>query len=456
MATYYVGIGGNDANPGTSWATRKLTLDGAEDIPVAAGDTVYVGAGTYTGSLTCDVSGSSGSPITYIADVTGAFTDGIGGAVVISGTPDEQTASGSTAITVHPRDYRTFRGFVVRDWGGNAVVVNTASNWIFEDCVFFGNTAGISGGGGTNGIVRRCLFLSHYSYGAYFSNASVQSSSGHAFENCVFAWNVGGFARGLYTSNVPGITAKNCTFFSNYRGAQVNTDVANSLTITNSIFYLNTIAVAGVATGNLVEDYNSFNGNATTRANTNTGANSNTYLPGFAFPVLFDGVSILPNPYPGALADWSLLRAVTGSSASSEDLFGLDRPTTASKISRGALQWFPRARDTGTVRTGTASLKLGDMSRVQFTFAAGSVSTTVSVYVYWESDYAGTKPQLIVKQAGQTDQTDTAAGSAGAWEQLSITLTPAAVPGWIVVELVSNNTATSGNYDVFFDDLTVV
>ena len=62
MTTYYVGTGGNDSNNGTTWALRKLTLNGAEDIPVAAGDTVYVGAGTYRETLTVDVSGSSGSP----------------------------------------------------------------------------------------------------------------------------------------------------------------------------------------------------------------------------------------------------------------------------------------------------------------------------------------------------------------------------------------------------------
>ena len=45
MTVYYVGAGGNNSNAGTSWALRKATLTGAEDIPVAAGDTVIVGPG---------------------------------------------------------------------------------------------------------------------------------------------------------------------------------------------------------------------------------------------------------------------------------------------------------------------------------------------------------------------------------------------------------------------------
>ena len=44
---YYVGPGGNDGNNGTSWALRKLTLNGAEDIPVVPGDVVWVGPGVY-------------------------------------------------------------------------------------------------------------------------------------------------------------------------------------------------------------------------------------------------------------------------------------------------------------------------------------------------------------------------------------------------------------------------
>ena len=111
MATYYVGIGGNNSNDGTSWANRKLTLNGAEDIPVVAGDTVYVGAGTYREELVCDVAGSDGSPITYIGDYTGANTDGVGGVVRITGSDDDITTTRSYGIYASAKTYRTFRGF---------------------------------------------------------------------------------------------------------------------------------------------------------------------------------------------------------------------------------------------------------------------------------------------------------------------------------------------------------
>lgn len=59
MTDYYVGSGGNDGNSGLTWALRKLTLNGAEDVPVAAGDDVYVGPGVYRETLTLDVSGGN-------------------------------------------------------------------------------------------------------------------------------------------------------------------------------------------------------------------------------------------------------------------------------------------------------------------------------------------------------------------------------------------------------------
>ena len=82
-------------------------------------------------------------------------------------------------------------------------------------------------------------------------------------------------------------------------------------------------------------------------------------------------------------------------------------------------------------------------------------STTISVYVQREANYAGTNPRLIVKQPGQADDVTTDVAAASQWNELTTTLTPAADPPYVVVELQSLNTAVAGNYDVFFDDLTV-
>ena len=62
---------------------------------------------------------------------------------------------------------------------------------------------------------------------------------------------------------------------------------------------------------------------------------------------------------------------------------------------------------------------------------------------------------MVVKQPGQSDDVTTDAAAASQWNLLTTTLTPAADPPYVVVELQSLNTAAAGNYDVFFDDLVV-
>lgn len=72
MTDYFVdALNGDDADDGLTFANAKLTLNGAEDVPVAANDTVYVGPGVYRETLTLDVDGSAGNPITYIGDISG-------------------------------------------------------------------------------------------------------------------------------------------------------------------------------------------------------------------------------------------------------------------------------------------------------------------------------------------------------------------------------------------------
>ena len=64
---------------------------------------------------------------------------------------------------------------------------------------------------------------------------------------------------------------------------------------------------------------------------------------------------------------------------------------------------------------------------------------------------------MIVKQPGQADDVTTDVAAASQWNELSTTLTPAAIPPYVVVELVSRNTdvGNPATNDVFFDTLTV-
>jgi hypothetical protein len=137
-------------------------------------------------------------------------------------------------------------------------------------------------------------------------------------------------------------------------------------------------------------------------------------------------------------------------------LYGITRPATSAKKSWGAVQYKPGVRETTTTRgSSTASIKFADAGKHQMFVPTDGTSTTIAVYAYREADYAGTNPQLIVKQPGVADDTTTDAAAASQWNELTTTLTPSATPPYVVVELVSNNTATSGSYAVYFDDLSV-
>jgi hypothetical protein len=221
MATYYVGKGGSDGNNGTTWALRRLTVDAAENIPVAAGDTVYIGPGSYEVNgvvLTCDVSGSSGSPITYIGDVTGQNTDGIGGIVRLASTSNNTSGAASDTVAVGARTYRTFRGLTFGGTGTSNYCINFttgSTNLIVEDCSFAEASLAIYGPSlAANPVltVRRCVFLNLNGLGVYLG-ASSNLATTVTIENCIFAfskYNTNG--AGVQIHYLSGVTVKNCVF----------------------------------------------------------------------------------------------------------------------------------------------------------------------------------------------------------------------------------------------------
>jgi hypothetical protein len=463
MTTRYVGLGGNDANSGLSYALRKLTLNGVEDTPVVAGDIIYVAPGVYRELLTVDVSGTNGNPIVYIGDVTGEHTDGIGGVVRITGSNDDLVATRANCVTATSKDYRTFRGFSFDTTTAILVTLITAcGNWIIEDCYVYGVTANVAsvsfGGTGTTNTMRRCVLVGGRAGCVAFTHSSAVDNSGHLIENCLML--ISPASQGIIITRVGGISSKNCTFLNG--GSAIRTitaalTVGQTTTVNNCIIGncqagLQALTAPGT-NEEITENYNAFYGNVSDRSNVSTGANSNTYPPLFAPPIMLSGIAYLKSLF--ALSPWSPLRAIAGANMSTDDLVGITRPTVDAKKSWGAIQFHDLGRDTTTKRTGAASLRLADAGRHQVFVPVSNVATTFSCYVYWEADYAGTKPSMLIRQPGQSTTTVTAVGSAGSWELLTVTLTPAASPGYVVVDFRSTNTAVAGNYKVYFDDLVV-
>jgi hypothetical protein len=465
MATYYVGPGGNDGNSGLTWALRKLTINGAEDVPVVANDTVYVAPGTYREQLTCDVSGNAGNPITYIGDVSGENTDGIGGIVRITGSDNDTTTARTYCITGVSKNYRTFRGFRLDTTSSHGIYENNGSNWIIEDCNFIAcglDSIRFNDAGCTDCIIRRCVFQPGFANGKhiYFVDNVVLDDSGNLVENCLFS---GGGFYGVISDRVGGITVRNCTFLGRsavgIRVQQALT-VGQTVDVNNCIFTGISTALQATVAGEIVEDYNSFYVNSTDRNNVNVGGNSNAYPALLLTPILHSGASQVSGfKFPwwfGELSEWSQIAAITGSNEPTEDLLGIVRPTTAAKNSWGSVQFHDAERETTTTRASSAaSLTFHDAGVMQIWVPVANVATTFSVYCYREANYAGTNPRMVIKQPGQADDTTTDAAAASQWNLLTTTLTPAADPPYVIVELQSLNTAAAGNYDSFFDDLKV-
>ena len=334
MATYYVGAGGNDSNNGTTWALRKLTLNGAEDIPVQAGDTVYVGAGTYREQLTCDVSGSSGSPISYIGDYDGSHTDGTGGVVRITGSNDDTTVARNIQIALTAKAYRTFKNFCI-DSGGSIYasifnITNNCDHLIVDGCSFNSTVMAIksySGSTFTNTTIKNCVVV-----GAPFYNTGLKSNdSGNVIENNLIV----GAPDAAISIADGGTVIRNCTFIGGYQAVNVGAlNAGQTVTVNNCIMIgHHHYQLIANTLGMLIEDYNY----CTSRSNVAIGEHSiNTQLlfdHRFASEMI-NGGSMLS---PFDLASYSQLINVAGTSPTTADIRG----TTVQGTQRewGALEY---------------------------------------------------------------------------------------------------------------------
>jgi len=465
MTTYYVGKGGNDGNAGTSWATRKLTLNGAEDVRVVPGDTVIIGPGIYRETLQCDVTGTAGNPITYEGDRSGYRTDGIGGKVIITGSDDDisevRTHCIDTAglVAFH---YRTWRNLIM-GWTDDAIMavdggVGDKDGWVIEDCVFMNvNSHGIYASTiGDDWAIRRCMFIA-VTYAIRTSGSAHNGATGDVLESCVF---LGGHASttGFYVFQGTW-EVLNCTFIGCYDAvnAAANNGGAQYMSVENCIFNQNFYGMRAAAPGDLVEDYNGLYNNAADRdADVAVGANSVTYAPLWETPLLQEGVKT-PVRFP-FLSQWSAYRRLTdsGTVPSGGDLFGLPFPATNGKRSWGAIQYQDFERD-GSVYRGAsgASGLMNDASIKTFLVPVGASSATLEVYARRGANYAGSNPRVVIRQPGQSEIEVVDAGAAGAWNLLTHTWTPAASPPWVQVMLQSRNSAGAGDYTVNWDDLKV-
>jgi hypothetical protein len=360
MTNYFVGAGGLDANAGTSYALRRLTIASAEGL-LAAGDTLLIAPGTYRESITLGVSGTAGNPITWRGDFLGTSTDGVGGVIRITGSDDDKVAARANCVTATTRSYRTFQN--IQFDTSTSTMVNSGSagsNWTLQRCLFNTEINGASqlglAGAAGNHLIDSCLFYGCNNIFLTINNGSTFDNSGDVIQNCIFMFGNG---RMINSDRVGGITVKNCALVgttSNAVRVGVALSAGQSITVNNCLIVA-TAGLTGITLGDLVEDYNNFFANSTARTNVNTGANSQAY-PGYIDPRWFFNLLLAgagPNSMgqvlsPFDMASFSQLVNLAGTSPSTTDMRGT--AVQGAQREWGALEYDSTLKYTGGIHKG--------------------------------------------------------------------------------------------------------
>lgn len=162
---------------GGAWLTVQSSLPSAS--PVAAGDSIYIGAGIYREVVNIGISGSAGLPINVIGDVQGTVTGDTGEVQITNFLVNDKTAPASSTATIALGTH-TFLSFsLITHVGSFACVSNAAGSHdvTWTDCTFLNSSSGGSlfsftdpgGGGAYNYTFDRCSILSLATVGMSFS-----------------------------------------------------------------------------------------------------------------------------------------------------------------------------------------------------------------------------------------------------------------------------------------------
>lgn len=208
LGARYVRVGGSDANAGdtplTAWRTIGFAL-----TQLQAGQTLFVGAGTYPESLVLSSSGTVGAPIELRADVDGRFT-GDAGAVLVD--------AGGAAFGFHLDgvSHVVVRGFQVK--GARPSTAAGGALWV--------------DGGSSIHLVDNAVFESDR--GIDVAGSQGVHLEGNRVSNCD-----GPEGDGIRLEQTTGTTLQNNLVYNNARYGLFLADAAVATTLENNTFYRN-------------------------------------------------------------------------------------------------------------------------------------------------------------------------------------------------------------------------
>ena len=473
MATYYVSAqNGNDANAGTSAALAWATI-GKAIGEVAAGDTVYIGPGTYREKPSMSTSGTDGNPIRFIPDPEAQYlTDDISGIVRITGCDTNEIPTTGTVWTSaslsyinlgnpdkgfkqvyidgagpsdtqngifsHNNDHNNYYGVVA--YGSQYGYFSTVSgSGNFKNSILVGGRYAAQGALSPKVIFDQCILLGGergVNDCASISNsivlASVWGNWRTPATNCI----VIGASTGFYQSTFNGCIALFCGT-GGFRGDSTNTTITNCLSVlcNRAVYGESTTDTLDVSGLKQVYCYNLRRGTTYESGDPTTST-----------AVLHDFYLIAEALKP--LMQFAFNDGDNTVSIGDYDILGHLRRLGDGTIDIGPYEHS--IMDTNFTEASPA-LEFTRAGMQKFVFwAEGGTLFTKKVSVKW-SDYAGAnKPQIIVDGDHVTRATTTATGDGTAYEEISVSATPDADGE---VELFLYTRDTDAATKTYFKDL---
>lgn len=165
-ADYFVRMDGSNGNTGTSPGAAWATVAHAAQR-VGAGDTVYIGAGTYAGQIyLTNRGGTAESPVRFVGDTQGLMT----------GDAGEVILTNNGLAHVQRSSHTHFIGLRLVSTGNTLVYNDNSQGVLLQDCVLEGAGSALSSQNAGSFVVRDCTISAAGNHGVYLSQGSLEMS----------------------------------------------------------------------------------------------------------------------------------------------------------------------------------------------------------------------------------------------------------------------------------------
>jgi hypothetical protein len=425
MATAYVTSTGTATYPGTLALPTSLTnaLAGA-----GAGDTINIAAGNYTGisGITYGgASGTSGSPVKFIGDTTGAIF-GTAGAVRVTAAANISTGTGAQILTVTDKNYIEWSNLIFDRITPSSTVLTltTCTYFTFSNCIFYGSiTATNSVAAPWSHTFQRCVLLGSPAYSTTLSSTNTTVSPWQ-FLNCIIMpINTGSAARSILINSgaASGGLVSNCLFYgAEFVNFSSTWSTSNPIVIKNCVFAGSSAIYNAGTTSMITCSYNRYTFSSLTGVSAGTGSTTGGILGSDMFESLLTGFTNI-QPYSSVSGSPNASFG-TASGAPATDMYGVtwtgtspDAGPATYRAIGGVSPYLPSERNASAITIAPASTS---QSIELYLGATGLTFSTSGLAAYYVRNQSAPMAITLVTQ------TPTGAWSSGGFAEISSSLVP--------------------------------